>query len=250
MWDRGNAEGALSSGHWEKDTVGVWSRSPDSTRISAEQSFITDRSSPVILKSTNRNSAQNPMHTATWQYGKRTVLGNTKQWPQLETEDGRCGGQLPLGCPKGQRSRVAPTINHFFIPLNSPTEASVQRTQQLHQRTTAGSCKGSITANGALMICLIRLICLRGIKNHLCSLCVEHVTLELPVRNDNLHWYRHVGLIKMASSKADASQKQNNDPACFYIFGTHHQARAMGPRATQFGSHQAKLLQFILPLSK
>lgn len=116
----------------------------------------------VVLKSTKRNSAQNPVRTATWLYGKLTVLGNTKQSPQLAMEAVRCVRQLPPACPKGQRSSVAPRASHFFSPLNRPAEASAQQTQQPSRRAIAGGCKGCVAANTALWA---ELRCLRGKKS-------------------------------------------------------------------------------------
>lgn len=116
----------------------------------------------VILKSMKRNSAQNPVHTATWLYGKLTVLGNTKQSPQLAMEAVRCVRQLPPACPKGQRSSVAPRANHFFIPLKRPAEASAEQTQQPCRRAIAGGCKGCAAANAALWA---ELRCLQGKKS-------------------------------------------------------------------------------------
>lgn len=159
---------------------------------------------------------------------------------KLAMEAVSCVRQLPPGCPKGQRSGVVPRANRFFILLKlpgrgivSPDRAAVPGSHRrwLYRVRNSKRCTDELSSD-----------VFRGKKASLLLVCracaVLHCAVlhcELPVTNDDDRWYRPQWPIKMVSSKPDASQKQNGDPACFFAFGMHNQAKLMAPATKPTG---------------
>lgn len=156
----------------------------------------------VILKSTHRNSAQNPVHTATRRYGKLTVLGHTKQSPSAC--DGGCQvcQTTPSGTPEGTEEQYCSYGKPLFYPvkpsrrgIGSPGRAAVPGSHRRRLQRVRNSKCGTDELSSVVF---------RGKKASLLHACRACATLccVLPVTNDNVRLVQTRAAVKNGIIKA------------------------------------------------